>query len=149
MAKNDIKIEDCYILDHSREVVWEKLNDPEILVECIKGCTHVERESPKNFKATIRAQIGEIKKDFKINLDVDDQKAPAQYALSTQAGAGMFGVINGVANIKLSALGETKTELTYTALISASGLLNTAIPLIEGAAGRRIRLFFDAFVERA
>lgn len=147
MAENQIQIEDSYTLDHPRDEIWEKLNDPEILAACIKGCAFVTRESAQKFKAVIRAQFGELQKDFSIDLDVEDSCAPAQYALSSQVSAGLLGKAKAVADVQLEVLEDNKTRLHYVATISGRGVLNKALPLIEGAAVRRVRAFFDAFVE--
>jgi carbon monoxide dehydrogenase subunit G len=147
MANNEIHIEDSYTLDHPRDEIWAKLNDPEVLAACIKGCTFVTRESAQKFKAVVRAQLGDIKKDFSIDLDVEDSGAPAQYELSSQVSAGLMGKAKAVANVKLQVLDDNKTRLHYIATISGRGVLNKALPLIEGAAVKRVRAFFDAFVE--
>lgn len=147
MAHNDIQIEDHYTLHHPRDEVWAKLNDPDILATCIRGCAYVERESPQKFKAVIRAHIGDMKKDFSIDLDIEDSRAPEKYEMCTQVNAGLLGKAKAVADVKLTALEDNKTELHYVATISGSGVLSKALPLIEGAAARRVHAFFDAFVE--
>jgi len=147
MQNNLIQIEDRYSLNYSRDYVWEKLNDPKILAACIKGCAYVDRESPTKFKAVIRAQLGEMHKDFSVDLDVDDRHAPASYVLGSVVSAGLFGKVKGMADVKLKDTGEGLSELHYMATIEGGGLLGKALPLIEGAAGRRVRDFFDKFVD--
>jgi carbon monoxide dehydrogenase subunit G len=134
MQKNTIQIEDRYTINHSRDFAWEKLNNPDILASCIKGCAFVERISPTQFKAVIRAHIGDIKKDFSINLDVDDQYAPAQYTLGSVVSAGLLGKAQAQAEVQLEAKGEDQCVLHYVATINGSGVLGQALPLIEGAA---------------
>ncbi len=148
MAENTIHISDQYTLNHSREVVWQNLNDPEILAHCIKGCAFVERESAQKFKAVIQAKLGELKKDFKVELNVDDEGAPQKYALSSEVGAGVLGKVRGVAMVNLDRLNKNQTRLDYTAVIRGGGVIGKALPLIEGLASRRVRAFFDAFVIR-
>ena len=147
MENKTIRIEDSYSLNYPREMIWQKLNDPTILAACIKGCEYVERESSKKFKAVIRAHLGEIKKDFSVDLDVDDVLAPAEYTLSTVVSAGLLGKVKGQANVELEEVTELKTVLHYVATTGGSGLLGKALPLIEGAASRRVHNFFDQFVE--
>jgi carbon monoxide dehydrogenase subunit G len=147
MSAKSIRIEDRYTLNYSRDYVWEKLNDPEILAACIQGCAYVERESPTKFKAVIRAHLGEMKKDFSIDLDVDDTHAPAQYTLGSIVSAGIFGKAKGQAEVDLQTAGEQQSILHYVATIQGSGLLGTALPLVESAASRRVREFFDKFVD--
>lgn len=147
MKNTAIRIEDSYILHHSRDYVWEKLNDPGVLAACIKGCEYVDRTSPVKFKAVIRAHIGEIKKDFSVDLNVDDQHAPAKYTLGSVVSAGLLGKVTGRAEVDLQEAGETRSQLHYVATIEGGGLLGRALPLIEGAARRRVRNFFDKFVD--
>ena len=147
MQKTAIRIEDRYPLQYSRDYVWEKLNDPEILAACIKGCEYVERESPTKFKAVIRAHLGEIKKDFNVNLRVNDENAPARYTLGSEVSAGLFGKAKGLAEVDLQVVSENQSVLHYVATIEGGGLLGKALPLIEGAASRRVHDFFDKFVD--
>ena len=147
MVRTVIRFEDRYLLNYSRDLIWEKLNDPDILAACIKGCAYVERESPTSFKAVIRAHLGEIKKDFAVNLTVDAQNAPAQYTLSSTVGVGILGKIKGQADVTLEKITDQQTSLCYIAMVTGKGLLGQTLPLIEGAGGRRVRDFFDQFVD--
>lgn len=146
MTKSAVTIKDQYSLPYAREHIWAKLNDPAVLAVCIKGCVRVERVSLKQFKATIRAHIGEIKKDFNIVLNVQDDHAPAAYCLNSDVSAGLLGKVNGEADVTLEYSGDGHTCLKYVARIDGRGLLGKALPLIEGAARARVRDFFDQFV---
>ena len=95
----------------------------------------------------IRAHLGEIKKDFSVDLYVDDVLAPAEYSLSSVVSAGLLGKVKGRAKVELQEVAEQQTVLHYVATIGGSGLLGKALPLIEGAAIRRVHNFFDQFVE--
>jgi carbon monoxide dehydrogenase subunit G len=147
MTNTSIRIEYRYTLHYSRDHVWEKLNDPNILSACIKGCESVTRESSTKFRAVIRAHLGEIKKDFSVDLDVDDKHAPAKYTLGSVVSAGLLGKVKGLAEVDLKEEGENQSLLYYVATIEGGGFLGKALPLIEGAAIRRVHDFFDKFVD--
>ena len=147
MSDTSIRIEYRYVLNYPRDHIWAKLNDPDILAQCIRGCAYVSRESPTRFRAVIRARVGEMKKDFSVDLDVDDTRAPAQYSLSSVVGAGLFGRVKGKAEVDLREVSPRQSELHYVATISGGGLLGKALPLIEGVAEHRVHEFFDLFVE--
>ena len=147
MPDTAIRIEYRYTLAYPRAHIWEKLNDPEILAQCIRGCAHVSRESPTQFRAVIRAHLGEIKKDFHVDLEVDDTHAPARYSLSSDVSAGFLGKVKGLAEVDLREISIRQSELHYVATISGRGLLGKALPLIEGVAEHRVHEFFDLFVE--
>ncbi len=146
MKPGIVTIEDRYHLAHPRDLIWEKLNDPEILAACIRGCVKVERNADKQFKAVIRAHVGELKKDFNIVLDVEDDQAPAAYCLSSDVSAGILGKVKGKADVSLSRVDDDNTDLHYVATLSGSGVLGRALPLIEPLAAQRVRDFFDQFV---
>lgn len=147
MSDNSIKIKGSYSLNYARDFIWAKLNDPDILAACIRGCAYVERETAQNFKAVIRASLGGLKKDFEINLEVDDGNAPEQYCLSTIVSTGLLGKATGEADVSLNAITASKTELNYIATITGGGMLGKALPLVESLAANRVQAFFDAFVD--
>ena len=146
MTSNTVTIEDRYHLTYPRSLIWEKLNDPEILAACIRGCVQMECYAPDKFKAVIRAQLGDIKKDFKIELTVQTDEAPAAYCLSSVVSAGILGRVDGQADVTLAIVDEAHTDLRYVATLSGHGLIGKALPLVEGVATRRVREFFDQFV---
>ena len=53
-----------YRLNAPRQAVWQALNDPAVLRECIPGCQKLERISDTQIEATIAAQIGPVKAPF-------------------------------------------------------------------------------------
>src|SRR5205809_6536666 len=43
-----------------REVVWTKLNDPEVLKVCIPGCEELEKTDDTNFRAVAKMKVGPV-----------------------------------------------------------------------------------------
>jgi carbon monoxide dehydrogenase subunit G len=41
-----------------RQVVWEALNDPDVLRECIPGCESLEKSSDTEMSAAVKIKIG-------------------------------------------------------------------------------------------
>jgi len=146
MSSSVVTIEDRYHLGHNREWVWQKLNDPDVLAACIRGCVLVERSTPRNFNAVIRAHVGEIKKDFTVVLEVEDDQAPAAYCLRSDISAGILGKVRGSADVTLKVVDQRHTDLQYVAKLDGQGMLGRALPLIEGLVAKRVQDFFDQFV---
>ena len=48
-------------LPASRETVWAKLNDPEVLKACIPGCQSLEVTGPNEFLAVATNKVGPVK----------------------------------------------------------------------------------------
>ena len=53
-----------YRIPAARERVWEALNDPAVLKECIPGCESLEASADNEFKATVRTKIGPVSARF-------------------------------------------------------------------------------------
>ena len=47
-----------------RETVWEALNDPEVLKQCIPGCEEVNKTSDTSFDAKVSVKVGPVKAKF-------------------------------------------------------------------------------------
>ena len=59
-------------LPAAREVVWAKLNDPEVLKACIPGCESLEKLSDTEFQAVAVTKIGPVKAKFKGKVRLSD-----------------------------------------------------------------------------
>ena len=51
-----------------RNVVWQALNDPEVLKASIPGCESLEKSSDTDMKATAAVKIGPISARFTGNV---------------------------------------------------------------------------------
>ena len=59
-----MKLTGSYKLNVKKEIVWQALNDPDILKQCIPGCESFEKESGTIFNATATNQIGPMNATF-------------------------------------------------------------------------------------
>jgi carbon monoxide dehydrogenase subunit G len=69
----------------SREVVWAKLNDPEVLKVCIPGCEELNKFSDTEFQAVATTKIGPVKARFKGKVHLTDLNPPNGYRISARA----------------------------------------------------------------
>ena len=53
-----------YRISAPREKVWEALNDPEVLKQCIDGCQELNKDSDTEFSAKVTAKVGPVKAKF-------------------------------------------------------------------------------------
>src|SRR4051794_13324570 len=83
-------------------VVWEALNDPEVLARCIEGCERLERTADNAFAATIKARVGPVSATFTGEVTLSDIDAPHGYTLSASAKGGPAGFGKGTAKVKLA-----------------------------------------------
>jgi len=65
-----MRIEDRFVVAAPREQVWIAIKDPAVVAPCIPGCLGVEVISPTLYKAKIRVQVGPIKADFNVDVEI-------------------------------------------------------------------------------
>ena len=129
-----------------RDRVWAALNDPEILRQCIPGCTSFERQSEVDFTALVQAKIGPVKAGFKTKLEISQLNPPHSYTISGGGQGGAAGFGKGSADVTLTPDGG-ETILHYQAELQIGGkLAQIGSRLVVGATRKIADDFFKQFV---
>ncbi len=89
-------------LPASREVVWAKLNDPEVLKSCIPGSEQFEKVSDSEFQAVATVKVGPVKARWKGKVRLSDLDPPNGYRISGEGDGGVAGFAKGGAKVSLS-----------------------------------------------
>lgn len=142
--KPGMEIKGEYQIAAERDVVWQALNDPEMLKACIPGCEEFEKAGDNEFRAKIRATIGPVRANFDTTLLLEDLRPPESYRLvgESKAAAG-FG--RGSATVRLAET-EGGTLLRYDADFNVGGkLAQVGSRLVVGATRKTADEFFGAF----
>src|SRR3546814_11633367 len=71
-----------------RSKVWDAINDPEILRQCITGAETVTKTSDTDFEATVQVKVGPVKARLKGKVSLGDLDPPTSCTLSGEAQAG-------------------------------------------------------------
>ncbi len=130
-----------------RQQVWEALNDPDVLAQCIPGCESIERESETAFVAKMIAKIGPVKARFESHILLSNLNPPRSYTISGEGKGGPAGFGKGSADVTLSDI-DGNTTLHYTATLLVGGkLAQVGSRLVGGAARKIANDFFGKFVE--
>src|ERR1700736_4193851 len=129
-------------LPAAREVVWAKLNDPEVLKVCIPGCESLEKLSDTEFQAVAVTKIGPVKAKFKGKVRLSDLDPPNGYRISGEGDGGVAGFAKGGATIALSEK-DGGTLLPYNVEAQIGGKLGQR--LVNGAAKKLADQFFAKF----
>ncbi len=128
-----------------RQVVWERLNDPETLKLCIPGCESVEKLSDTEFTAQVRAKVGPVSARFSGKVTLSDLDPPAGYTISGEGTGGVAGFAKGSARIALEEEGA-ETVMRYGVQAQVGGkLAQIGSRLIDGTARKLADQFFDRF----
>ena len=77
-----MKLTGSYKLNVKKEIVWEALNNPEILKQCIPGCDSFEKENDSTFNASATNQIGPMNATFSGAVKLSNIKENHSYTLS-------------------------------------------------------------------
>ena len=132
-------------LPASRDVVWQKLNDPEVLKATIPGCESLEKTSDHGFSAVAVTKIGPVKARWKGKVTLTDLDPPNGYKIVGEGEGGVAGFAKGSADVKLSDK-DGGTLLTYNVDAQIGGkLAQLGQRLINGAAKKMADEFFQKF----
>lgn len=85
-----------------REEVWRALNDPDVLRQCIPGCTSLEQESHDRFKATVEIKVGPIGVRMNGAVTLSELDPPNSYRITGEGQGGTAGIARGCADVSLS-----------------------------------------------
>jgi carbon monoxide dehydrogenase subunit G len=129
-----------------RQNVWEGLNDPEILKQCIPGCQEIEKTSDTEFVAKVRAKVGPVSANFTGKVTLSDLNPPAGYTISGEGQGGVAGFAKGSAQVTLDEE-ASETVLRYGVQAQVGGkLAQIGSRLIDATARKMADDFFGKFV---
>jgi carbon monoxide dehydrogenase subunit G len=128
-----------------KQVVWDKLNDPEVLKATIPGCESLEKTSDTSFSAVAVTKIGPVKAKWKGKVNLTDLDPPNGYKIVGEGEGGVAGFAKGAADVKLTDK-DGGTLLTYSVEAQIGGkLAQLGQRLINGAAKKMADEFFQKF----
>jgi carbon monoxide dehydrogenase subunit G len=129
-----------------QQTVWDALNDPTVLQECIPGCDQMEKISETEYRLGMLAIVGPVKARFAGKLLLSDITAPQCYALNFEGSGGAAGFGKGNAHVTLSPANGGATQLEYKATAQVGGkLAQVGSRLIDGIARKIAEDFFAKF----
>ena len=139
-----MKLVGSYKLNIKKEIVWNALNNPEILKQCIPGCDSFEKENDSTFNVSATNQIGPMNATFSGAVKLSNIKKNQSYTLSGE-GRSSVGFANGSANVKL-AENAGETDLVYEVNLNVGGkIAQLGSRLIDGVAKKMSDYFFGRF----
>jgi enoyl-CoA hydratase/carnithine racemase/carbon monoxide dehydrogenase subunit G len=133
-------------LEAPRQLVWDALNDPQVLKASIPGCEALDKTSETEFTATVISKVGPIKARFGGKVTLSDIQAPTSYTLTGEGQGGMAGFAKADINVSLEALAEDVTLLRYGVNANVGGkLAQLGARLIDATARKSADEFFEKF----
>ena len=141
-----MKLVGSYKLNVKKEIVWQALNDPNILKQCVPGCESFEKKSDTIFIVTATNQIGPMNATFSGTVTLSNIQENQSYTIKGE-GQSSVGFANGSANVKLAEKNES-TTLTYEVNVNVGGkIAQLGSRLIDGVAKKMSNYFFGRFAD--
>ncbi len=142
-----------YRISADRKTVWDALNEPEVLKDCLAGCESFDRISDTDFKATITTRVGPIRTRFSCSIELSDIDPPNSYTLSGRGDGGVSGYAKGSVKVLLTD-SEGATVLNYVVDASLRGKIGQMGSRVVGSVSRSMadeffRNFSSMVEERA
>ena len=142
-----MELEDEIHIEAPRSKVYEGLNDPEILKECIPGCEELVKHSDTELEAKVVLKIGPVKAEFSGNVTLDPINPPEKFALNGEGSGGIAGFAKGGAEVELIEDGD-ETILRYTAKADVGGkIAQLGSRLVTSTSKKLAGKFFERFAE--
>ena len=144
-----MQMNDSQRIPASKQQVWEALNNPDILRQCIPGCQSLEMSAPNEMTATVVLKVGPVKATFGGKVTLSDLDPPSSYRITGEGSGGIAGFAKGGAAVKLSEDGPDATILSYQVEAQIGGkLAQLGGRLIDSTARKLAGQFFSSFSEQ-
>lgn len=135
------------VLPLPRQRVWDALNDPEVLRQCIPGCETVEKSGEDEYRMAMTAAIGPVRAKFAGKMKLSDVLPPESYTLAFEGSGGAAGFGKGSAKVAL-AEHEDGTRMSWQAHATVGGkIAQVGSRLVDGVARKMADDFFARFAE--
>ncbi|WGW02826.1 CoxG family protein [Tropicibacter oceani] len=143
-----MQMSDSRQINAPQDVVWAAILNPDVLKECVPGCTEMAGSAEDGFEATVVQKVGPVKATFKGQVTLSDVDAPNTVTLNGEGKGGAAGFAKGGAVVTLAPGENGGTLLTYDVDASVGGkLAQLGSRIIDGFAKKMADQFFTNFQE--
>lgn len=119
-----MKIAGEFEIDAPRAEVWEKVRDPQVMVQCIPGCEGIEQIDATTYRSQVSVKVGPIKATFNLKVEVVSEEAPHTILSRTSGEEGTRASVVSSENVlRLAETPEGGTLVSYEADVSMTGRL--------------------------
>lgn len=119
-----MKIAGAFEVDAPQDRVWDKVRDPELMVQCIPGCESIEQIDPMAYRAKVSVKVGPISARFNLVVTVLSEEAPHTVISRTSGEEGTRASVVASDNVlRLEPTETGGTRVSYEADVSMTGRL--------------------------
>lgn len=133
-----MKVEGNYTFGAPRPMVFDMLQDPEVLAKIIPGCDELTKTGENEYEAALEINVGPIKGKFKGKVLLSNLVPPETYTLEVN-GSGANGFLKGTGNVTLAEQ-DKSTLMSYQGDAQVGGkIASVGQRLVESAAKALIK----------
>ena len=140
-----MKMSDTRQIKAPPEDVWAAILNPDVLRECIPGCTEITGSPAEGFEASVTQKVGPVKATFKGAVTLSEMIENQSLRITGEGKGGAAGFAKGGAVVTMQAIPEG-TQLSYDVEASVGGkLAQLGSRIIDGFAKKMADDFFNRF----
>ena len=140
-----MKISDSLEVEFPIQQVWELLEDPRRSMGAMPGVQSVDVREDTTFDLTVAQRMGPFRVQFQVTMSLEEMTPPTRL-VATGLGKESSGTLLRIpsAVLKLEALGDDRTRLSYEIEFSLMGKLGTlGYSMLKHKAGEMSKKFAD------
>lgn len=110
-----------YTFRGPRQVVWNLLQDPDVLATAMPGAQKLVRTADDRYEGVMKVGLGPVTAaEFSLTVTLSDKVEPSRFTMSIDS-KGSLGFTNGTAQVELDEVDATTTSMRYTSDMHIGG----------------------------
>ena len=142
-----MKIDGEYTFDAPRALVWDALQDPEVLASILPGADGLDTVGEDEYEGALKIKVGPVQGKFKGHIQIEDKVDLESYNMKVD-GKGAPGFVKATGGIQLTDADSNKTHMVYTGDAKVGGrIASVGQRLMDSSAKAIIGQSLDALNE--
>jgi len=129
-----MKLAGNYRFEAPRRIVWEALQDPDVLGQIMPGGQELEKIDENEYKAALKIRVGPVQGDFKGGIKLSEINPPNSYRMDVD-GRGQPGFVKAFGFVKLEEDGDG-TVMNYEGEAQVGGRIASVGQRLMDSSGK-------------
>jgi carbon monoxide dehydrogenase subunit G len=115
-----VKVAGTFTFRGPRSVVWELLQDPDVLSKALPGTRRLVRTADDRYEGLMKVGLGPLTAEFSLSVTLADKVPPEHFTMHHDSKGGL-GFARGTAVVDLADAAEGGTTMTYGSDLQIGG----------------------------
>jgi carbon monoxide dehydrogenase subunit G len=130
-----VKVAGTFSFRGPRRVVWELLQDPEVLSKALPGAQRLSRTSEDRYEGLMKVGLGPLAAEFSLAVTLADKRPPEHFTMHIDSKSGL-GFARGTAAVDLEDAADGGTTMTYRSDLQIGGRIASVGQRVVDSAAR-------------